>query len=326
MQVIKRENALVYEIDPKSKPVLTVKPGEKFKVETEDNFEQEVIKRGNGPFTEEELPRLKAVPFNANPLAGPIYIEGIEEGDLLAIHIWDIVPGEKGWTGTLAGAGILQDKAGWEDCFGNYGHIIKNLPGPSGTTSDGTALFEINNHKWTWKLNPHIGTILTAPQKGRGVVNSLTCQGPYGGNQDIRDVCKGNTVYLNSFNQGGLLFVGDVHASMGDSELTGIANETYAEVVLSVDIIKNKRIPGTARIETPDSIIQCDSCANSGTHAFAMDNCFVNMMKWLVEDYGFSKKEAYLHMTANPGTRVNVYQMSDPFFVCGVQFPKKFLT
>ncbi|NLW06908.1 MAG: hypothetical protein GX039_02840 [Clostridia bacterium] len=325
MKVIKREKALVYEAGPHLEPLLTVKPGEKFKVETEDNFEQVLIKKGTGVFSEQDLPALKSVPLRANPVAGPIYVEGVEPGDVLAVHIWDIIPGEKGWTGTVQGMGVLKDKTGWEECHGNYAHIINHLPGPSGTTSDGTAVFEINGHKWTWPLNPHIGTIFTCPQKGRGIPNTLTTQGPWGGNQDIRDVCKGNTIYLNCFNEGGLLFLGDVHASQGDSELTGMADETYAEVTLSVEIIKNKFIPGTLRIETPKSIIQVDSAQNAGSHKDALNSCFIGMMSWLVEDYGYSKREAYLHMSANSNVRINVYQFVDGFFVCGVEFPKSYL-
>jgi acetamidase/formamidase len=186
--------------------------------------------------------------------------------------------------------------------------VIKLISGPSGTTSDGKAVFEINGYKWIWDLNPHIGTIFTCPEKGRGVVNSLTVAGPSGGNQDIRDVCKGNTIYLNCFNKGGLIFLGDVHASMADSEFSCVADETDGDVILSAEVIKNKRIPGTLRIETPNSIIQVDAGRNAGGPKEAIDSCFVGMMTWLVEDYGFGKLEAYLHMSANSGVRVNVYQ------------------
>ncbi|MDL5363190.1 acetamidase/formamidase family protein [Halalkalicoccus sp. NIPERK01] len=81
-------------------------------------------------------------------------------------------------------------------------------------------------------LNPHIGTIATAP--GRTVQETVTTQGPWGGNMDVRDAAEGSTVYLNSFNEGGLLFVGDVHASQSDSEYTGIAVKSIAEIVLRV--------------------------------------------------------------------------------------------
>ena len=119
--------------------------------------------------------------------------------------------------------------------------------------------------------------------------------------------------------------LGDIHASQGDSELCGIAVETCADVILSVDIIKNRFIPGTMRIETPKSIIQVDSCKNSGTYEESLSNCFIGMMNWLIDEYGYSKREAYIHMSGNSNVRINVYQFVKMFFVCGVEFPKSFL-
>ena len=57
----------------------------------------------------------------------------------------------------------------------------------------------------------------------------------------------------------------------------------------------------------------------------ALNNCFLNMMRWLVDDYGMNRREAYLHMTANSAVRINVYQFTTGFFVCGVEFPKRYL-
>ena len=48
---------------------------------------------------------------------------------------------------------------------------------------------------------------------------------------------KGATLLLNSFNDGGLLYVGDVHGSQGDGELSGIANEIEADLELEVNVL-----------------------------------------------------------------------------------------
>ena len=262
----------------------------------------------------------------ANPVAGPIYVEGAEAGDLLAIHISEITPAERASTCILEHMGVLHDLAGWEECHGNHAILFDILPGKSGTTRDGAARFEINGHQWTWKLNPHIGTILTSPASGRGAPDTLTTQGAWGGNLDVRDVREGNIIYLNSFNEGGLLFLGDVHASQGDSELTGQAIETYADVVLSVEIIKNKSVPGVMRIETPDSIIQVDTALHMGSHARALNSCFIGLMNWLIDEYGYGQQEAYIHMSTNSNVRINVYQFIDEsFFTCGVEMPKDYL-
>ncbi len=79
------------------------------------------------------------------------------------------------------------------------------------------------------------------------------------------------------------------------------------------------------RIEKPDSIVQVDSARNSGSMERALNNCFLNMMRWLVDDYGISRREAYLHMTANSLVRINMYQFTSGFCTCGVEFPKRYL-
>jgi acetamidase/formamidase len=325
MKVLPREKAFCYEVDPNIEPIIKVVPGEIFKVETNDNFGNEIVNRGAGSFNSKEIPLLNNVPFKANPLGGPIYVEGAEWGDVIAVKIHDIIPSPLGWTGTMEGNGVLYGRLNWDECQGNQAFIVKNMPGPSGTTSDGSAQIKINDHIWSWKLNPHIGTILTCMEKGRGIPNSLTAHGCTGGNIDSRDIRKGCTIFLNSFNEGGLLYLGDLHASQGDSELTSLAVECSGEVVLSIDLIKNKRIPGVLRVETPDSIIQIDSASNAGSHKDALNNCFINMMDWLVKDYGFSQLEAYVHMSANSEVRINTYQFVDTLYTCGVEFPKKFL-
>jgi amidase len=172
-----------------------------------------------------------------------------------------------------------------------------------------------------WPLAPFIGTIVTAPE--RGIENTLIGQGPWGGNIDSRDIAPGHRIHLNASHAGGLLFLGDVHGSQGDSELTGIADETAADVTISCDVLKGVTTPGVCRIEKPDSLVQVDSARNAGSMEAALRNCFMNMMRWLVDGHGVDRREAYLHMTANSGVRINVYQFVSPFFTCGVEFPKR---
>ena len=61
-------------------------------------------------------------------------------------------------------------------------------------------------------------------------------------------------ILLNSYHEGGLLYVGDMHGGQGDTEFTGIADETRATIRLSCRVIKNKKIRGV-RIIKPKSIV-----------------------------------------------------------------------
>lgn len=324
MQKINRESATKYEFDREMEPLLTVDPGESFTVETWDAFEGTLFDHGLGEFTAEDVPGLQAPPpaFDGNPLAGPIYVNGAERGDTLAITVEEIRP-ERGLTTTLEEFGCLVGRSGWEECQVNLAHEVELEPGPSGTTADGTARMELDSHEWTWELNPHIGTIATAP--GRTVQDSVTSQGPWGGNMDVRDLNQGSTVYLSSFNEGGLLFVGDVHASQSDSEYTGIAVESIAEIVLSVEVVDTP-VPGVFRIEDNDAIIHVNSAKNASTTEDAVNSCFEAMMNELVTDHGLTKREAYIQMSLNPAITVRLYQFVHPgFATIGVKLDKSFL-
>lgn len=59
-----------------------------------------------------------------------------------------------------------------------------------------------------------------------------------------------------------------------------------------------------------------------------MRDAFTNLMEWVIHDYGFEEREAYILLTVCPDTRINVYQMVDlPTFsyTAGLEIPKKYL-
>jgi len=316
-----REQAVHVEYGAHLEPELRVALGETFVVETNDNFFNLLGEPGAVP--DVTRPPVAARQYlRANPLAGPIHVEGVEPGDTLVVGIDDIAVRDWGWTGTIAGFGPVAGTVEWQEIDEPFSTVVRHVPGPSGTLADGEAVMNVGREV-RWPLAPFIGTIVTAPE--RGVENSLVGQGPWGGNIDTRDICAGHRIHLNATHDGGLLFLGDVHASQGDSELTGIADETAADVTLTCDVLKGRTTPGVCRVEKPDSLVQVDSARNAGGMEAAMKACFLNMMRWLVDDYGMSRREAYLHMTANSLVRVHVYQFTTGFFTCGVEFPKRCL-
>ncbi len=319
MQRIPREQAYEYELviqDPK----LRVKQGEKFVCETEDAL--------NGMIRSEDQTDYAGIlgskfdRFELNPLAGPIYVEGANPGDMLVVTLHDIVVADQGVSAIVPGVGPLADSAQYPECHGPVTKIIKHLPGPSGTTSDGKGVF---NDKITWDLNPHMGTIGTTPLRpvAEGA-DSVFGQGQHGGNMDVRDVKKGNKVMLPVFHEGAYLYIGDMHGSQGDSEFYGIADESRGEVTLSCEVVPNKTVPAP-RIETPTSIIQLHSFRPLDD---AIMQAFRWLIDWMVEDYGVSPVEAYQHMDLNPDLRIHVYQMiklKRINYTVGVEIPKKYL-
>ena len=314
---IPREQATVTEFGAYLEPKLMVEPGERFLVKTQDAYSGQIR-------TEDDLPTSKRFSsLRPNPVAGPIFVEGSKAGDLLVLEIEDIVPGEQGWTGFLPTLSNLAKNSDFPDLQRPYSRITRHEPGPSGTTSDGTGTFTVTREV-TYPLRPFLGTVVTAPE--RGVENTLVSQGPWGGNIDCRHVCRGNRVMLNTYHDGGLLFFGDAHAAQGDSEYTGIADETAADVLATCYIVERKRIPGVLRIETPESFIQVDSARNTGSMERALNGAFIGMMRWLTDEHDMDVKEAYLQFSVNPDVRIHTYQFVGPrFYTVGVEFPKKCL-
>ena len=84
MQTIaNRPGDWAYVIGPYKDPVATVAPGETFAVETVDAFENKI----DSP--KADITKLIKLPY-VNPLTGPIYVEGAEKGDTLAVTLGPI--------------------------------------------------------------------------------------------------------------------------------------------------------------------------------------------------------------------------------------------
>src|SRR5437868_708733 len=319
MQRITREQARKYAFDWRDEPLLRVERGVSFEIETYD--------ASTGYF---RSPQDKAIPaqrpgFNrtpplANPIGGPVWLQGAEPGDTLVVTIEEILVDDYSWVAIGPRRGPLGESTRWPELSGDYTtKIFRHEPGPSGTMRDGTLHF---NAGISWPITPFIGTLGVAPD--REVTTSIDGQGEWGGNLDIRDAAPGNRVLLPVYHPGALFYLGDVHASQGDTEFTGTAAETQAAVRLKLEVIKGRRVPWL-RIDKPQSIVSA--------YAFrplevAVETATINLIDWLVSDYGFTPTDAYCLVSTCPDFRINVYQMcklGKLNYVAGAEIPKKYL-
>lgn len=154
----------------------------------------------------------------ANPTAGPAYIEGAEVGDVIAVDILDIQVEDQGFACSIPKIGILADQAEMR-----------------------TRIFKINKGQVDfkgikWQIDPMIGVIGLAPEQGE-----IACgfAGDHGGNLDSKKIKKGSRVYLPVRHPGGLLQIGDLHATMGDGEVSGTGIEISGQVLVRVNLIKD---------------------------------------------------------------------------------------
>jgi acetamidase/formamidase len=319
MQRITREQARKYALDWKDEPLLRVEPRESFEIETYD--------ASTGYFQSAEDKAIPALrpgfdrsPPQANPIGGPVWLRDAERGDTLIVTVEDIVVGNYSWIAIGPRRGPLGESTRWPELSGEYTtKVFRHTPGPSGTNRDGTLHFSA---RISWPVTPFVGTLGVAPD--REVTTSLDGQGEWGGNLDIRDVAPGNRIFLPVFHAGALFYLGDVHASQGDTEFTGTAAETNATVRISLDVIKGKRVPWL-RIEKPDAII--------ATHAFrplevAVETATLHLMDWMISEYGFTPTDAYCLVSTCPDFRIHVYQMcrlGKLNYVAGAELPKRYL-
>ena len=195
-------------------PVVTVRPCDVLCLETEDSHDGTIKSEADRYYTEQ---------FRPNPATGPVAVEGAEPGDALTLEILEIRPGPLGYTTIRPTWGLI---TGVVDRSQSK---ILRVEGNDVVFAPGVR----------FPVRPMIGTIGTAPA-GEPVSNMYA--GPHGGNMDNNDVAPGATVFLPVFVPGGLFGLGDVHASMGDGELSGGGFDVPAEVTLRVGLRKGLRL------------------------------------------------------------------------------------
>ena len=114
---------------PDIPPVVRCEPGDEVVLETRDALDGQL-----GPAA--GLDAVAAANLDVvHPLTGPVYVEGAEPGDLLAVEIVDIEPDTYGFTVQIPGFGFLRDvfpepyKVNW-DIAGDWATSAE-LPGVS---------------------------------------------------------------------------------------------------------------------------------------------------------------------------------------------------
>jgi len=165
-------------------------------------------------------------PMRGHALTGPVYVEGAEPGDILAVEILEIVPAAWGWTACgPGGLGLLRDEFTertvkyWDLRDGGSAEFAPGIRVPLEPFCGvmGIALAEPGMHR-------------TGPPSHAG------------GNMDIRQLTVGTTLYLPVQVPGALFSVGDAHGAQGDGEVSGTGIEMNATVTLRFSVEKGRSI------------------------------------------------------------------------------------
>ena len=177
-----------------------LKLGETVVIETVGGHDQDYEREGKpeaGAVMEVKEPRF------SRP-GGPFLIEGIEPGDWVAIEIIDVEVGPYGF---------------YRNGGPHWGSVRLVAP-----VSDGLVHFPPD---FVVPERPMIGVV--------ALESVAPHQIDHGGNMDFNSIQPGSTVHVRAQKPGGLLTLGDVHARMGDGELTGTGVEIDSAVTLKVD-------------------------------------------------------------------------------------------
>ncbi len=166
-------------------------------------------------------------------------------------------------------------------------------------------------------LVPMLGRLAVAPA-GEEAFGGLW-PGNFGGNMDSSDAREGTTIQLPIFHDGAYFYFGDGHALQGDGEICGSGLETTMDVTLEFSLIKGQKI-AWPRYEDSEHIMVAGS-ARPLVDAFRIAH--VELIDWLVADYGFEKMEAYQVVSQVGVTRVA--NVVDPNYTVMAKFPKRLL-
>ena len=255
---------------PDIPPVVSVKPGEVFRIECKDWTDGQ-IKNNDKPDDVRDVD-LSVV----HVLSGPVAVSGAKPGDILVVDILDIgclAGDEWGFTGIFDrrnGGGFLTDhypdaaKAIW-DLTGIYA-TSRHIPGVrfAGLTHPGLIGCAPSAEllaKWNKReaeliaTNPNrVPPLANLPNPKNAVLGTLKGAAfdrvakeaartvpprEHGGNCDIKNLSRGSRIYFPVYVDGANLSMGDIHFSQGDGEISFCgAIEMSGFIDLHVDLIK----------------------------------------------------------------------------------------
>lgn len=259
-------------------PVKRARPGDYIIFETRDAFDSQF----SFASTAEDVAGCDL--NRVHPMTGPVYIEGAERGDALAVTIVDIEPDHYGYTIVVPGFGFLRDRisgpfiANWKldrlcavsDQIPGVRIPMCAFPGSIGVLPGKAEVAAALEREGALAA---AGGFVLMPDPRCAVPAQIFGEGaPYaheglrtvpprenGGNMDVKAMQIGTTILFPVLHDGAGLWTGDIHFAQGDGEVCGTAVEMAARVTLKCEVIKgggkNIRFPhvtGGSQLKTTE--------------------------------------------------------------------------
>jgi len=274
-----REVGLKYTLDPFAEPVAHAEPAETLILEVEDACSVQIRKEGDHRDHSK-------IPYG-NPVVGPIYVNGAKKGSTIAISVEEINP--------TIGQGVTYFSDFSEDYIVSppiLRYMKASLPRQPKICKIEERLVHFTD-RIAIPYQPMIGTIGVAPPPEAESVSTGVLPGQHGGNMDLPDIAPASTLYLPVFHEGGLLYVGDVHAVQGDGEISGTAIEMPAEVRIRIGLLEDEsaRCP---RIETESEVMFVATTTAGRTLEDAIRTAFLELALWIEERHNMDRFDALM--------------------------------
>ena len=280
---------ILFSFDKDLEPVLKVPSGETVRIRTKDCFGNQL----QGP--EDQLSEIDWEAIN--PATGPIYVEGAVAGGTLKVHIDNIELDAQTSSCTGKDEGVCGNR------FSDWAtHFCK--------VEDGKVVWD---ERLSIPLAPMIGVIGVAPE---GEPVNCGTPGKHGGNMDNTAIAAGATLYFPVAVDGALFGCGDMHAVMGDGEVSVSGAEVagYATVTLTA-------LP---ELSIPNPLIENDTHFGIIVSAESLDKAAELAVQQMVDLLASrtNESEADLVMLLSLVADVRVCQMVDPEKTVRFMVPK----
>jgi formamidase len=308
---------------PELEPTARIVEGEELRLECEDGLAGQLTRES----MHADAGRLDL--GLGHPLAGPVYVEGAEPGDVLEVEFVSYEPADFGVTAVIPGFGFLADiflepyLVKWDIDDGLARSA--ELPGvavPEETFAGVVGLAPSHELLATMRAREEeiarTGGPVAEPLPESAVppeaAAGLRTIPPRetGGNIDIRQLVAGSRLLLPVSVPGALLSVGDLHFAQGDGEVCGTAIEVAGAVTVRVRVHKDPAWrPRYPAYETP-ARPQRRSFATTGIPvAAAMDltvaarAALIEMIDYLEATRGLEREAAYALCSAVVDLRIS---------------------
>lgn len=279
----------LFSFDKDLEPVLKVPSGETVRIRMKDCFGNQL----QGP--EDQLSEIDWEAIN--PATGPIYVEGAVAGGALKVHIDNIELDAQTSSCTGKDEGVCGDR------FSDWAtHFCK--------VEDGKVVWD---ERLSIPFAPMIGVIGVAPE---GEPVNCGTPGKHGGNMDNTAIAAGATLYFPVAVDGALFGCGDMHAVMGDGEVSVSGAEVagYATVTLTA-------LP---ELSVPNPLIENETHFGIIVSAESLDKASELAVQQMVDLLASrtNESEADLVMLLSLVADVRVCQMVDPEKTVRFMVPK----